>query len=614
MIGGYIYNIPDSDIENRLQKSMDQHFTKIRAWDNGYLFYNKPFDDDQTSYLASNEIIALSQDLLVTADSDGDYRNFNLQKEFPERFSKIGDEVFNVIQSDFRMAIVQRSKQNKVLTLVSNRAGSARMFFHKMESGVLFSSDLRFLLRIVKLDVNHLGIYSVLKYGAIPEPMTISYNISAVPPAHLLKYDLTTQKDITSSYFKFKFDYPDDRNHHDFDPEFLEPIKHTLLKSSKFLNNYKPNILLSGGIDSSLYGSYLGQTTRRQFQGFYCAFGDDDRELPFAKSIAERINADFNIVTMKKPDAMSILEDATTLTDHPFSDFSSLPVVFLLKRIREHTTGPTVIIECNGADDCFGFADLSNKRKFIFKHHFPNFLKHNISALVKDFPYWKWESHEGIPARFSALSDVHEMNLLNYFLVLSPINYLGIDIPRDWDIKLESAMESVFANTGEGYSKLGYKAKTTIRQLLHVNSRRWAAKALSVGENLGLRIIYPYIWHDVLEEQGKLPWNAKIFNGIVKWPLKKLLEDFMPESFIYRKKSGFVPPFARWLTDKDFNYQMRDILLNSNGYITEMVPYQIIDQLLSDALDEKKLRHSILNFLWGAIFTERWIQKIKRVN
>ena len=92
MIGGYIYNILDSDLEIRLQKSMDQNFTKIRAWDNGYLFYDNPFDGDQTFYLASSEIIALSQDLLVTTDPDGEYRNFNLHKEFPELFSRIGDE------------------------------------------------------------------------------------------------------------------------------------------------------------------------------------------------------------------------------------------------------------------------------------------------------------------------------------------------------------------------------------------------------------------------------------------------------------------------------------------------------------------------------------------
>ena len=38
-------------------------------------------------------------------------------------------------------------------------------------------------------------------------------------------------------------------------------------------------------------------------------------------------------------------------------------------------------------------------------------------------------------------------------------------------------------------------------------------------------------------------------NGIVKWPLKRMLEEFMPKEFIYRKKSGFVPPFVQQAFD-----------------------------------------------------------------
>lgn len=187
-----------------------------------------------------------------------------------------------------------------------------------------------------------------------------------------------------------------------------------------------------------------------------------------------------------------------------------------------------------------------------------------------------------------------------------------MEIPREWDKKLAEVMETVFSGCGMGYERLGYKAKTTIKQLMHINSRLWTAKALSVGESLGLRVIYPYIWHDVLVEQGKLPWSAKIYNGIVKWPLKRLLEEFMLHEFIYREKSGFVPPFAGWLTDKDFNCMIRDILLADKGYVTEIVPVRIFDELLSDALNGKKLRFPVLNFLWSAIFTESWIQKYRK--
>jgi len=86
----------------------------------------------------------------------------------------------------------------------------------------------------------------------------------------------------------------------------------------------------------------------------------------------------------------------------------------------------------------------------------------------------------------------------------------------------------------------------------------------------------------------------------------------MPKSFIYRKKSGFVPPFARWLTDRDFNHKVRDVLMGADGYVSEIVPTKIFDELLSDAMKGKRLRHSILNFLWAAIFTEAWLQKNRR--
>jgi len=130
-----------------------------------------------------------------------------------------------------------------------------------------------------------------------------------------------------------------------------------------------------------------------------------------------------------------------------------------------------------------------------------------------------------------------------------------------------------------------------------------------VGESLGLRVAYPYIWQDILIEQGKLPWNAKVHNGIVKWPLKRLLQEFMPDSFIFRKKSGFILPCGRWLTDKDFNYTIREILTKGNGHLSQIVPARTFEELLADALGGRELRHSVLSFLGGAVFTEFWLRK-----
>jgi len=608
MIGGYLYNRLDANVEERLKVLLGETFQKTKVNNNGYIFHDNPFQDDRMTLKITDDRIVLSQDLLIINGSDGEYRIIGPEAEKHLFGKKDREDIFNAIVSDFRMVFVEKEPVIKIC-LVSNRAGAGRMFYHIMNHGILFSSDLRFLLDIIPFDVNRTGIYSIIKYGAIPEPLTISNNVSAVPAAHFLKYNLIQNQHSTHPYFKYEFTYGGNDNPLEIDHHILEPVKDSLLKSAKFLSKYQPSMLLSGGIDSSLYACYLNEAGAKNLNGFFCAFEDKDPEIKYAKEIARVVNANFLVGQMQKDDALGILEDVIQLTDHPFADFSSLPITFILKFIKKNLNESGLIIECNGADDCFGFPALGLESKYLSKHRFPAIFKQLIVQLFKGSAYWKFLSHEGLLARFAALSDVHEIDPLNYFLVHSPLNFIVNKVPREWDLKLAGIMENVFSACCIGYESLGYEAKTTVRQLMHINSRQWAAKALSVGESLGLRIIYPYIWRDILVEQGKLPWNAKIHNGVVKWPLKRLLEEFMPREFIYRQKSGFVPPFVSWLTDKDFNGLIRDIVLTGKSHVTEIVPARLLEELLNDALNNEKLRFSVLNFLWGAIFTEMWVQK-----
>ena len=59
-------------------------------------------------------------------------------------------------------------------------------------------------------------------------------------------------------------------------------------------------MLLSGGIDSSLYGSYLNLERSSPPLGFYCSFGQDDPEYPYARAIAERLGVDLRVAIMEK--------------------------------------------------------------------------------------------------------------------------------------------------------------------------------------------------------------------------------------------------------------------------------------------------------------------------
>lgn len=610
MIGGYIHSRLDGEFEASIRSRLSPDSHRLEVWDNGSFFYTDPFSSGRKPFFSSADMIALSGDLLVTTASSTRYRLLDLEADFAPDFVRRGPEAFNSIQGDFRMAVVSSRETGRNLFLASNRAGSGRIYYRRLENGIAFCSDLRFLLGIVPFEVNRMALYAILKYGSIPEPLTICREVFAVPAAHCLRYSIADGEDSVAPYFRYRF--AAEHQTRGFDEKAaLEPVKAVLRKSARFVGGFPSAMLLSGGIDSSLYGCYLNQEKTEPLQGFYCAFGRDDPEYRYASGIAECLGVHLQVATMGKSDSMRALDDVVRLTDHPFSDFSSLPIVFLLQYIRDRLDQDAVIVECNGGDDCFGFPALLDERKFRMKHTVPGLLKKGIANALAKSTCWKWESSEGALARIASLADVHENSFLNYFLVQAPVNYLSLDRPADWDHSLQELIERTASSCAENHAELGYEAKTTLRQLIYINSARWAAKALSVGESLGLRIVYPFIWHDVLLEQGKLPWSAKVHHGIVKWPLKRLLEEFMPAEFIYRKKSGFVPPFARWLTDADFNDKVQGILLSPGACVNEVVPARVLKELLADARMGRRLRFPILNFLWGAIFAESWIHSFR---
>ena len=613
MIGGYLFRDEEENVNYKLMNALPKSFNKKSLGDYGLLFYDNPYSDFKTGLYSSDTLTILSQDLLVTSNSNGEYTSLDTSKNLADLFLQKKTELFKDIVSDYRLVVIEHNKTDTNLYLVSHRAGNGRMYYITLENGILFSSDIRFLLKIVPFSVNDLGVYSMLKFGAIPEPMTISQNINAVPAAHYLNYNLNRNSSQSKVYFQF--DFPNDNisdTHYDLNASLL-PAKQKLVNSARFLRQYDPSILISGGIDSSLYASYLNEAGENRLQGIHCTFGDDDPELAYAVMLAKKINAHFHIGHMEQDNALEILHDAIDLTSHPFSDFSSLPIVFILKFLKEQVKNAHMLIEGNGGDDCFGFADLTSQSKMLMKSWFPRLGKNIISSIGENSKSWKWESSTSIFSRLLALSDVHEVNPINYFMVLTPVNFIGLKDYQHWDEKLSELMDTVFSSYSQDHNSLSYPAKVTIRQIMHVNSRRWAAKAFSVGENLGIRIIYPFIWRDILMEQGKIPWQAKINNGVVKWPLKRLLEEYMPYDFIYRPKSGFVPPFVQWLTSKNFNNFARDILLSSEATMGSVVNRRIFEELLEDALNGKKLRHAVLNFLWGALFTELWIKKYNNV-
>lgn len=519
-------------------------------------------------------------------------------------------ECLTRVEPNFRMILLQKhAGKGPHLYLCSNRVGPRRIYYAEWKSGIVFSSKIDLLLALLdlkKADIDNRAIFSILQYGAVPEPLTISRRIKVVPSAHYIKFSLTDGHISTRPYFRLHFNYS--VKEADIE-EALVSSENALKESAQLLKSLDASIMLSGGVDSSLFVNYMrgGRKTRVYALGFDSGFSEEN----FSKVAAERADANLQVHKMRDNHVLSTLVDAANLTDHPFSDYSSLPIVFLLKQIARTST-ERLLIDGNGGDDCFGFSGLLRSTELKWKlisHLYP------APAFVRQIA-WQHSVTEGDTSQ-SQIGTKFLRVVLNSGVKLEVLPLLSVPkVPQSifqepiekWDTVLQSYLMRFLNSFLDNWNRSGFYEKITAAQLSHVCSRLWCAKAMSPAEELGITVVYPFTWQRVLIQQGKLSREVKVRNGKVKWPLKHLLEEFMPQEFIYRKKQGFNPPLVHWLTCKEINRYVRGILLSRNAILLTIVKKDFIDRLLGKAL-QGALKSGLEKFIWGAVFTELWIQK-----
>lgn len=120
-----------------------------------------------------------------------------------------------------------------------------------------------------------------------------------------------------------------------------------------------------------------------------------------------------------------------------------------------------------------------------------------------------------------------------------------------------------------------------------------------------LEVRNPYLDYRLMEYSYNLPESFKIKNGNAKYLMKKLLERYLPNDLVYRRKWGFPAPLGNWLSG-DLSYLVD----------TWLEPKRIQQQGI---LNEKEVARYVREFrngkkyhdkrLWSMIFFQMWYTK-----
>lgn len=422
----------------------------------------------------------------------------------------------------------------------SARITRARLYYTILENEIVFSYDLRDLLPFTDRQLDLTGAYSILKYGDVPEYITCIENIYTVPVGMYLEFDSTSFDTVLKKkmlgpedlkYF-FKLDFP-------MDGGDIPKTQKLLEEQFSFVATLNPLVPISGGVDSTLLNNLIDRYSDETYPAYYMQFGEDDSELEFAKQAAKGTKAELYVGVFTPDDMIDSFVSQNEKLVQPIGESSTISIAYYF---RHDLHKGRKVMDGTLADGCYGSTDYNK----------------NIIGDIPNRPRWQQQLNEQITAylqwnRTSWENRFHprDSNMPDPYLQYMDV-YLGPfgnTLLKDSQRHCETLLP--LWQRYYDYLKVDRKdqddwMKYSVFKMVNYACKNNTAKSYDNAQpgNSGL---YPFTWKSILEDQGHYHWLEKAKDGIVKYPLKKIMEPYQPHDFIYRKKVGLNSCFEDWI-------------------------------------------------------------------
>lgn len=473
------------------------------------------------------------------------------------------------------------SKEKGEITIFSSRFSRSQLYFIQNEDGFYFSSNFKELLPFSKRKLNLTSAFSTIKFGDSPDFETLVLDIHSVPSSKYLKisFESLFTKEINPDIFKkfFKINYT-------FQGGDIKHTEFLLDNMMDFISKKDIIVPLSGGIDSTLLSCLIDKHRTSKYPAYFMQFGDADTELEFAKKAAEGTKAELSVFKMDETDFIESFEFQAKNLQLPVGESSPIAMAHLF---RKGVLQDKTIIDGTLADGCYGsrdyntplFTGISDKGSFsqLLSEKISGFLQllnlpgknkfHPRDAYIKDPYLQSMAIYTGPLSNFIFKKSKEKSQILEelwakyYDLIQYDSNLTTQDI--QW-IKF-----TVF-------KMIGYASKVTTAKIDDLK-----------GSN---DVIYPFMWKNILDDQGKYSWKEKTKDNIIKHPLKTILKEFKDDSFIFRKKVGLNSAFNQWVYNTEIRYYLCNLLSHNNDLTIELIGKNNLKHLLSSF---NKVDHNI---------------------
>jgi asparagine synthase (glutamine-hydrolysing) len=461
------------------------------------------------------------------------------------------------INGMFALAVWDRKE--RALFLARDRFGEKPLYYGMLDDGVVFASELTAIEACPSFpkEIDGTALASFLKYGNVPQPLSIYQGVSKLPPGAFRAFTprgsngVEAYWSITEVARQGLADPIHDKQ------EMLERLETALTQScrQKMVSDVPLGAFLSGGIDSSTVVALMQKQSPRPIKTFTIGFDIPAySEANHAKAVAQHLGTDHSEQILTERDALDVAPQLGAIYDEPFADSSAIPTYLVSRMARSQVT---VALSGDGGDEMFA--------------GYPRYV-----AL----PYL-WRRLEKIPARCLIAKAIEKAPFFLILALIYPIrgivgrqfNITSDDVIRKLqklrNISIENFQSfydgtlSFCPNPGELLLNPPSAAveETDKHSDIFGNQTDWMCwydsikylpddiltKVDRASMAVSLEGRMPMLDPNVAEIAWRLPGEVKMRDGNGKWPLRQILYKHVPRELFDRPKMGFGIPMREWL-------------------------------------------------------------------
>lgn len=471
----------------------------------------------------------------------------------------------------FAFALWDRKERR--LTLGRDRMGKKPLYVGWAGKALMIASELKSFAAHPDFErtVDLQALQDVLRRQVICAPWTIWRGVHKLPAGHLLslgEVDLDQARDRSLlAYSKPYWDLGEVAKAHletrktpPFgEGEALDRLDAILGQAvqERMIADVPVGAFLSGGIDSSLIVAMMQRRSKEPVKTFTASFGEAEfNEAAYAREVAERLGTDHHEVEITPEIALSVIPRLQDIYDEPFADPSQIPFFHITKFAREHVT---VCLSGDGGDESFaGYGRYLMTEKIARQvGRMPKVMRRTLAGVMTAIPPVGLDSALGLlpmPKSFGLRGRTTADRLKKMADLLTPddpyelyrqmttLNVLPTDVVQGADPTAGIAPHPL---EREGLEDLMHQMM--FRDSLVYLPDDVLVKVDRASMAVSLEARSPLLDHRVVEFAWQLPRHYLVHGDQGKWPLRQLLERYLPNSLSGRNKRGLGVPIAAWL-------------------------------------------------------------------